>query len=204
MNAKAANAALVGAVGINEDIKRIAATARRVNTMALNAILLAKRAGRMALGFGVLSNELRSFIHQIDDTTARLLAQTQDSVQAVSVDARQGQLQRILERTRDEVRLAGGDPGGIEALLETRARLAEVRCDRDRTLRRSMRMTLDDAEQLGHFGLVLARTARIEAAYGGAFAADLMQVAIDFDVTIREIIQHVHSLRERTREGNQP
>ena len=46
-------------VRVNEEIKSIVATAFRINLMALNAIFLAKRAGNAALGFGVLSNELR-------------------------------------------------------------------------------------------------------------------------------------------------
>ena len=51
-----------------------------------------------------------------------------------------------------------------------------------------MLSTLDDAWQLGQHGQVLARTARIEATYGGEFAGALTQVALDFDATIHEII----------------
>jgi len=52
---------LVRIVQINEEIKSIVAVAFKINIMALNAIFLAKRAGTTALGFGVLSNELRVF-----------------------------------------------------------------------------------------------------------------------------------------------
>ena len=52
-------------VRVNEEIKSIVATAFRINLMALNAIFLAKRAGNAALGFGVLSNELRRFAQDL-------------------------------------------------------------------------------------------------------------------------------------------
>ena len=48
-------------VRISEEIKRVVATAFKINLMAMNAIFLAKRAGQSALGFGVLSNDLRRF-----------------------------------------------------------------------------------------------------------------------------------------------
>ena len=52
---------LLRIVRINEEIKRVVSVAFKINIMALNAIFLAKRAGNAALGFGVLSNELRVF-----------------------------------------------------------------------------------------------------------------------------------------------
>jgi hypothetical protein len=48
-------------VRASEEIKSVVATAARIDLMAMNAIFLAKRAGRNALDFGVLSNELRRF-----------------------------------------------------------------------------------------------------------------------------------------------
>jgi methyl-accepting chemotaxis protein len=56
-----AGADLLRIVRINEEIKAVVGVAFKINIMALNAIFLAKRAGTAALGFGVLSNELRTF-----------------------------------------------------------------------------------------------------------------------------------------------
>lgn len=55
---------LLRIVRINEEIKRVVSVAFKINIMALNAIFLAKRAGNAALGFGVLSNELRVFFQR--------------------------------------------------------------------------------------------------------------------------------------------
>jgi hypothetical protein len=194
---------LLRVVGINEQIKRIAATAFQVNMMALNAILLARRAGRMALGFSVLSNELREFIRRIEDAMARLGALTQETVRAVSQDARQEQIHRCLRLA--EVQLKRHDlrrAAALTQVLESRGRLAGMRAGRSDALRRSMLATLQDAGQLGQYGLVLARTARIEATYGGEFSEALVQVAVDFDATINEIIRFVATLSEFVEGGS--
>lgn len=58
---------LLSIVRINEEIKRVVKVSFKINIMALNAIFLAKRAGTAALGFGVLSNELRVFSQDLRD-----------------------------------------------------------------------------------------------------------------------------------------
>ena len=193
---------LLRVVGINERIKGIAATAFQVNMMALNAILLARRAGRMALGFSVLSNELRDFIRRIEGAMGRLTELTQETVRDVSQQARQAQIQRSLRSA--EVQLARhdhADPSALNQVLASRTRLAGLGTERAAALRKSMLSTLDDAWQLGQHGQVLARTARIEATYGGEFAGALTQVALDFDATIHEIIALIVALRAYVEKG---
>lgn len=201
---RVANPALVRALDINERIKHIDTTAVQVNIMALNAILLAKRAGAMALGFGVLSKELREFIRKIEDAMARLRSLTQETVQAVSEDARHDRIQRSLQAAARLALEQGAKATALEPVLASGQRFAEVRRERAATLQRSMRMTLQDAEQLGQFGLVLARTARIEAAYGGEFSASLMHVALEFDATIQEIMRSIDALRSHAQGGRNP
>ena len=57
---KNSSSELAGFVRLNEGIKGVVLIAFQINIMALNAILLAHRAGEVALGFGVISKELRS------------------------------------------------------------------------------------------------------------------------------------------------
>lgn len=193
---------LVRVMGINERIKGIAATAFQVNIMALNAILLARRAGRMALGFSVLSNELRDFIRRIDGAMARLSELTQETVRDVSQQARQGQIQRSLMSA--QIQLARHDrasAGALPQVLASRTRLAGLGTERAATLKKSMLSTLEDAWHLGQHGQVLARTARIEATYGGEFAGALTQVALDFDASINEIIALIVALRAYVEKG---
>lgn len=67
-------------VHINEEIKSVVATAFKINLMAMNAIFLAKRAGQTALGFGVLSNELRRFATDLQKQMSLLREMTYGSV----------------------------------------------------------------------------------------------------------------------------
>ncbi len=88
----------------NEEIKAIVATAFRINLMALNAIFLAKRAGNAALGFGVLSNELRRFAQDLTRHMSALRDMTSGSVGCVTGVV---QAQRNLAILTAAVRLSG-------------------------------------------------------------------------------------------------
>jgi len=54
-----------------------------------------------------------------------------------------------------------------------------------------------DTTQLVELGSVLARSAKIEAAYGGRFSVALMQVSSDFERTIGEIQSSLANLTKQ-------
>ena len=112
-------------VRINEEIKRVVAAAFTINLMAMNAIFLAKRAGTAALGFGVLSNELRRFAIDLQQQMAMLSEMTYSSVNTVTALLKQARLNRVLESTRSVS--SGSGKMLIEQILHTRleAALAE-------------------------------------------------------------------------------
>jgi len=56
-----------------------------------------------------------------------------------------------------------------------------------RVQNRRLNQTIADTAQLVELGSVLARSAKIEAAYGGGFAGPLMQVSSDFERIIADI-----------------
>ena len=160
---------LAGIVLVNEEIKAIVATAFRINLMALNAIFLAKRAGNAALGFGVLSNELRRFAQDLTRRMSSLRDMTSGSVGSVTG------------------RLSGeGVPGVREARKRGALRLAEQQASL-RALDMRLRAAVEETQQLVELGGVLARSAKIEAAYGGGFSPALMQVSTDFAEVIAQI-----------------
>ncbi|WP_374485809.1 chemotaxis protein [Zoogloea sp.] len=171
-------------VRVNEEIKAVVATAFRINLMALNAIFLAKRAGNAALGFGVLSNELRRFAQDLTRHMASLREMTSGSVGSVTGVVQQQRIARILA---DALKLSGeGVPGAREARRRGAARLAEQQ-SRLRGLDLRLRAAVEETQQLVELGGVLARSAKIEAAYGGGFSAALMQVSTDFAEVIAQI-----------------
>jgi hypothetical protein len=171
-------------VRVNEEIKAIVATAFRINLMALNAIFLAKRAGNAALGFGVLSNELRRFAQDLTRHMASLREMTSGSVGSVTGVVQQQRIAAILAAA---LKLSGdGVPGAREARRRGAARLAEQQI-RLRSLDLRLRAAVEETQQLVELGGVLARSAKIEAAYGGSFSAALMQVSTDFAEVIAQI-----------------
>lgn len=188
-----AGAELRRIVRANEEIKKVVATAGRIGLMAMNAIFLAKRAGQAALGFGVLSNELRGFALDLQRQMAHLREITETSVRAVTALVRQAHTDRLLERTRAES--TGAGRAIVEEFLRAR-RFAGAWRQSEETgaMRRRLAQTIADTTQLVEMGSVLARSAKIEAAYGGPFSAALMQVSSDFERTIGEIQRSLQNL----------
>ena len=193
------NSTLSRAAGVNEDIKRIIAIAFRINLMALNAILLARRAGAVARGFGVLSNELREFIRALEGSMLELRVTTARTVTAVSDDACQRRTHGMIDRTDQQLRLRGIERSAqVQSVIDRQERGAEERRQDIALLHKALMASLVEVERLVEFGAVLARTAKIEGAYGGEFAASLSLVALQFGQTIEDIMLCVKSLRERS------
>jgi hypothetical protein len=187
-------------VRINEEIKRVVKTAYRINLMAMNAIFLAKRAGQSALGFGVLSNELRRFAAELEQQMVALGQATGGSVATVTAMVKEAHLVAMLERARVGSEGAGRD--GLEVVLRRHRETALAdRRDQVAAVNRGLTMMIEGTVRLVEMGGVLARSAKIEAAYGGGFSQSLKQVSSDFEETIGEIRESLDSLgRFRLRE----
>lgn len=183
-------------VRINEEIKAIVARAFKINLMAMNAIFLAKRAGQSALGFGVLSNELRRFAMDLQKQMTQLREMTYGSVATVTALVKQARLNRVLDRARKES--IGIGRSIIDEFLRSRHGLAHARHrEQIGALNRRLSQMIADTTQLVELGSVLARSAKIEAAYGGPFSVALMQVSSDFEHTIGEIQRSLESLSKQ-------
>lgn len=183
-------------VRTNEEIKSVVATASKINLMAMNAIFLAKRAGQTALGFGVLSNELRRFAMDLQKQMALLREMTYGSVATVTALVKQARVNRVLERTRKES--GGSGRTLIDEFMRTRHGASSARHrEQIAALNRRLNQMIADTAQLVELGSVLARSAKIEAAYGGPFAAALMQVSSDFERTIGAIQRSLENLTKQ-------
>jgi len=181
---------LLRIVRINEEIKSVVGVAFKINIMALNAIFLAKRAGTAALGFGVLSNELRVFSQDLRDGMSSLTSMIHCCVNEVSLvlqDIRHTRLLRLAVEQSSATRLV--------SVLAKRETENERHAQRLAGLRRRLRSSLDDAFRMVELGGVLAKSAKIEAAYGQSFAVPLAQVSGEFDGVVEEIRISLESLR---------
>ena len=180
-------------VRINEEIKIVVKTAYRINLMAMNAIFLAKRAGQSALGFGVLSNELRRFATDLEQQMIALGQATAGSVVTVTAMVKEAHIVSVMERAHAQCDGVGREI--IDKFL--RRRLATTLSDRQdkvAALNRNLAMMIESTASLVEMGGVLARSAKIEAAYGGGFSQSLKQVSSDFEGTIGEIRKSLDSL----------
>lgn len=182
---------LLRIVRINEEIKGVVAVSFKINIMALNAIFLAKRAGTAALGFGVLSNELRVFSQDLRACMESLTKLIHSCVSEVSAALQNLRLTRLV-RQAAELALDSKAP----AVLRRRENDAAAREERLRNVRRQLQRALEDAFQLVELGGVLAKSAKIEAAYGQSFAGSLAQVSGEFDGIVEEIRGSLESLRK--------
>lgn len=185
-----AGADLLRIVRINEEIKSVVGVAFKINIMALNAIFLAKRAGTAALGFGVLSNELRVFSQDLRNCMASLTSLIHGCVNEVSLVLQDIRHTRLLQAAVDSSRQAGH-----RQVLAAREEENETHTRRLAHLRNQLKRALEDAFQLVELGGVLAKSAKIEAAYGQSFAGALAQVSGEFDGIVEEIRTSLESLR---------
>ncbi|NHC05975.1 chemotaxis protein [Azonexus fungiphilus] len=185
-----AGADLLRIVRINEEIKAVVRVSLRINIMALNAIFLAKRAGTAALGFGVLSNELRVFSQDLRSSMGALGELIHRCVTEVSVVLQDIRHLRLLEAA------AGTSPvPALAAVVRRREALGAEHRERLAALRRQLQRALEDAFQLVELGGVLAKSAKIEAAYGQGFALPLAQVSGEFDGVVEEIRSSLQALQ---------
>lgn len=182
---------LLRIVQINEEIKRVVSVSVKINIMALNAIFLAKRAGTAALGFGVLSNELRVFSQDLRGCMESLNGLIHACVNQVSVGLQATRKSHLLS---EAARLAP-QQASIKRILRDHEQEIERRAQQMTSLRRKLKGTLEDVFQMVELGGVLAKSAKIEAAYGQSFAASLAQVSGEFDGVVEEIRGSLELLR---------
>ena len=178
-------------VRINEEIKRVVGVSVKINIMALNAIFLAKRAGTAALGFGVLSNELRVFSQDLRNCMESLNSLIHACVNQVSVGLQGIRKVRLLR----EAAAMSQNKSSIAGVLQTRELENEQRVQQLNHLRRQLKSALEEVFRMVELGGVLAKSAKIEAAYGQGFASSLSQVSGEFDKVVDEIHSSLVSLR---------
>lgn len=162
-------------VRINESIKSVVRLARKINILALNAILLSRRAGSVALGYTVISNELRLFSRELTLVMNKLTAVSNDAVQVVSYQCRYNHINELMNATSLGIEL----PVIQHQLLASDAKLGQM----SRELQERyghLKSVLIDADDNSRFGTVISRSLKIEATYCGAFAPHLTQIASEF------------------------
>lgn len=179
---------------MRESIKSVAVCAFRVNLLGINAILLAKKFGDAASGFGVISGELRAFGRELRGEMEVL---NEASIRLVELAAQQMRL----ARHQHLMRQAAGEESPLPALamaLDGQRRAHEH-------LHQSVALTLQRmaeyvalAYQSCLFGTVIARAARVEAAHAGSRGQVLTATSNEFAEHVAAVLTSLELLKQAT------
>lgn len=191
---ESAGKALGQVVRANAGIRAVIDMSRRVSLVAINAALVAKQAGTQARGFGVVSRELREFSARLEGQMQALDQLIAQSVMGLAEAAKEHRRVRHLRQAQ----AGSADCGSLErSMMRVDARLAEVS-------RVNASRWLDLGQRLRHIlrqcgtGAALARAAKVEAVYGGAFAGALRQVAQEIEESVGDIQATLTQLNRET------
>lgn len=186
----ASNNQLMRVAALRQGIRVIVSAAFRVNTLGLNAILLAKRFGEQARGFGVISSELRAFSKSLGQDMDLL---SRDSAKLVDLATRQLKLQRqmdLMQQAANHVSHAD-----LAAALMRQEHASHGMTQDIAALGLHMEECVERAHESCLFGSVIARSARIEAAHAGNNAAALTEASFEFARQVDAVIPTLERLR---------
>jgi hypothetical protein len=178
-------------VRMNEGIKQVVQISSHVDMAAVNAMLMSKRAGLGARGFGVVSSEMRAFSDRLDQSMSQLntyvLELVSESAKVLSIHKRYSlcnQLARIpaeLSVIRDRV-------------------IAQLKADLDavqqhvQQLITLIQQTLKRAQRLCSTGIALSRNGKIEAVQCGALASAMALSADAAEADVASIVSVLKSV----------
>jgi len=190
-------AALGRVVLINEDIKQVVRSAFSINLMALNAILVARRAGKAAAGFGVVASEMRELSGTLERSMVTLRRLSDELLDAVTRAMRHARIERVLARAADQgdaarAKLAAVlEASGIQR-TDIEGRIA-VQCA---TLLRDVQ----SAVQVSRLADSLAHMAKIEASWSSDHRIGLGTVSEELAQSLRGILPLLQALSAKLQE----
>jgi len=170
-------------VALSEEIKCINDVARNVGLEAVNTMLVARRSAASVKGFGVVSTELRLFSGKLSANMGELVEDIALLVRDVAELARKAELQRMLYAAHTA---CGGCREMEQALRDMEIAMRQTRYESARIWEKVARC-LQRSLRLCDMGRALARSARIEAVYGGGSSRELTQSGRNIEETIERI-----------------
>ncbi|MDI1279044.1 methyl-accepting chemotaxis protein [Methylobacter sp.] len=174
---------------ICEDIKLIIEIPFKTNLIAINAMLITRRAGIKSRGFSIialelrlLSGRLRELMNEVSNVIALMIY---DVVILCKTQRMMGYLQRALS----------GDQYAIidSAISRKQADMNKLNQGIEEDLS-SLLTTLENAYELCKTSEALSRNAKIEAAYGQELSGELKLVSERIETTMDEITASLKTL----------
>lgn len=161
-------------VSINHGLKQVIDISHQINLVAMNAILVAKRAGQQSSGFKVVAMELRVFSQKMEEMMSRLGEMIFHLVKRIA-DLRK--LQRNLSLLGSSMKKSAAAAGQLEHSFQTKREQVEQLNQLVNQEWQKLEGEVKRSLNLCSSGAMLSHNARIEAAYGGTMLADMQQVA---------------------------
>lgn len=179
---------------MSDQIRQIARQAFLMQLHSANAIVMSVSHGVSVPGFGVVSEQMRQLSKELGHNIAALRTAMARWLRVVS--------RRVADdRSLAVLRLAAAaSPAAARAVREV-LRAPTVVAPAAQRARRDFSILLDDARQLAATGCALARTAKLEAMYGGAITAKLAEAATSFTVLADSVDEAVRALARRLTSG---
>ncbi|MCE9572673.1 MAG: hypothetical protein K8W52_05910 [Deltaproteobacteria bacterium] len=181
------------AVEISEDLKRLGIDAFLMRLEATNAIIRTRSRGVNVPGFEAVAEQMGHLSRDLSACVAQLRVRIVPWIRAVSAGL-------SLERELGTLALAAAAAPHAQAMITAVMRPLEAeRLSRDdaERARRELAASLDDARDLAATGCVVARTAKLEATYGGALADALAETAAAFTTLADAVDEAVRSIARR-------
>lgn len=194
----AAAAALAKVVLVNEDIKEVVRNANSINLTALNAMLMARRTGTAASGFGVVAEEMRSLSVQLESNMSGLRRLSDQLLGSVTQSLRQTRLERILHLTAAR----GASPAEHLAPVLDAAKIRRVALDlRIAEICAALVRDLERVVEVTRHADSLAPMARIEASWAAEHRFELGKVSTDLGQLLRNILPVLNRLAAKLAEA---
>lgn len=183
-------------VAINQGLKHVVDISHQINLVAMNAILVAKRAGAQSAGFKVVAMELRLFSQKMEDSMAKLSSMIFQLVRRIAALRKlEKNLRSITVTIQKNAESAHqfGDAFTLkqDAYLQLQEATDQEWCTLEKEILRSLNLCSS--------GAMLTHNARIEAAYGGSMLTDMQQVAARIEDIMSQAIFHLKQLTMLTR-----
>lgn len=174
---------------ICEDIKLIIEIPFKTNLIAVNAMLITRRAGIKSRGFGIIALELRLLSGRLrklmDEVSKVITLMIYDVVILCKTRRMMGYLQRA--QTGDQYAILDSAIARKQTIMDK----LDQGVEEDLA---SLLTTLEDAYALCKSSEALSRNAKIEAAYGQDLSRELKLVAERIETTMDEITASLQSL----------
>lgn len=179
------------AVSINESLKKVIAISSQINIVAMNAILVAKRAGQQSSGFRVVAMELRLFSQKVEGMMTFLGNLIFELVRRIAELQKMEKRLNLLELTMSKNDASQERLKSSYRLRQTTYldKYASAQTDWER-----LEKEIGRSLSLCSAGAMLSHNGRIEAAYGGTMLSDMLQVANRIEDILGQTISTIKQL----------